>query len=58
MFNASNGWYFKLKQRFNLSSKRIIGEAQSADYKAASDFQRLFQYIVKDYKIRNMFNEL
>jgi len=41
---------------FDLSNKRIIDEAQSADYKAASDFPRLFHNIVKDYEIRNIFN--
>ena len=56
MFKASNGWYFKLKQKFDLSSKRIIGEAQSADYKASSDFQRFFHDILKDYEIRNIFH--
>jgi len=46
-----------LKHRFNLTSKRIIGEAQSVDFKAASDPQRLFHDIVKGYEIRNIFNE-
>ena len=56
MFKASNSWYFKLKHMFDLSSKSIIGDAQSADYKSSNDFQRLFHDIVKYFEIWNIFN--
>jgi len=46
-FTASRGWFDRFKQRTNLHSIRITGEAASADKKAAQKFPATLKAIIE-----------
>ena len=52
-FVASNGWWHRFSKRYNLSSENLLGEAGSADHKAAAEFPEKLKKIIdgKDLSI-------
>ena len=52
----SNGWLYKFQRRHGLSSKRVQGEAASADIVAVSEGRAALQRLTSDYARRDIFN--
>lgn len=52
----SNGWLCKFQRRYNLSSKRICGEAASVDADAVKEGRKKLQKITQAYAKRDVFN--
>lgn len=46
-FTASNGWFQRVSQRFNLHNRSVSGEAASADVEAAEKFVDQFDKIIE-----------
>lgn len=47
-FLASKGWFERFKTRFTLHNVKLVGEAASADHKAAEEFPSEFKKIVEE----------
>ena len=45
-FVASNGWWDRYSKRMNLASENLLGEAASADIKAAEEFPEKLKKII------------
>ena len=45
-FVASNGWWHRFSKRYNLASENLLGEAGSADHKAAEEFPAKLKKII------------
>jgi hypothetical protein len=45
-FVASNGWWHRYSKRMNLGSENLLGEAGSADTKAAEEFPEKLKKII------------
>lgn len=52
----SNGWLYKFQLRHSLSSKRVHGEAASADLAAVRDGRAALQILTASYARRDIFN--
>ena len=46
-FVASNGWWDRYSKRMNLASENLLGEAASADIKAAEEFPEKLKKIIE-----------
>ena len=57
-FVGSNGWWDKFSERENLGSVNLLGEAGSADVKAAEEFPEIFRKIIEEggYSEQQIFN--
>ncbi|XP_037915088.1 tigger transposable element-derived protein 1-like [Hermetia illucens] len=57
-FNASRGWFGKLKSRFGLHNLKLAGEAASAGYEEVNKFPDMLKSIVDEggYSSRQVFN--
>ena len=56
-FDASPGWWHRYSKRMNLASENLLGEAASADIKAAEEFPEKLKKII-DGKIFRNFNSV
>ena len=45
-FVASNGWWHRFSKRMDLQSEKLLGEAGSADTKAAEEFPEKFKQMI------------
>ena len=46
-FKASNGWWHKYSKKYNLGSVKLLGEAASADHKAAAEFPVILKELIE-----------
>ncbi|XP_058810602.1 tigger transposable element-derived protein 1-like [Phymastichus coffea] len=57
-FTASKGWFEGFKKRYSLHNVKFSGESASADYKAATEFPKVFKELIaeKGYHASQVFN--
>lgn len=55
-FAASDGWLQRFKQRHNIKSYRLHGEASSAPVQDLDAFRRELREVTKKYNKNNIFN--
>ncbi|XP_058793047.1 tigger transposable element-derived protein 1-like [Phymastichus coffea] len=55
---ASKGWFEGFKKRYSLHNVKFSGESASADYKAATEFPKVFKELIaeKGYHASQVFN--
>ena len=55
-FEASNGWLEKFQKRYNISSKCITGESESACLDQVENGRKLLQEIIATFNLENVYN--
>ncbi|XP_046382271.1 tigger transposable element-derived protein 1-like [Ischnura elegans] len=57
-FVASNGWFYRFKNRWNLHNVKLCGEAASGDREAAENFPKVLEKIIEEggYLSEQVFN--
>jgi len=55
-FKASNGWLRKLRERHNISFKRISSEGNSVDTNVIENWFEKLKPLISDYGPKNIFN--
>lgn len=55
-FEASNGWLDKFQKRYNISSKSITGESESALLDQVEDGRKRLQELIATFDLENVYN--
>ena len=55
-FEASNGWLDKFQKRYNISSKIITGESESACLDQVENGRKKLQELIAAFNLENVYN--